>query len=470
MVGKRRRIRRYTVSEAAQDYIDRGFSVVPLNERSKSTNVHWGDTEFAAEDFLPSNNIAVRTGGASRIVDVDLDHDLCLEFLSFLPPTGLSFGRESRPTSHLIYRVPNLEEFRIERFDTTDNEIIVEIRGNGHLTMFPPSQHPSDGYLHYVGNGNPSEVAIDDLRDSVSIMAAGVITALAWPSQGSRHSCAMALGAVLLRHRGREFADSFLGAVARAAGDEEVSDRVRTVQDSLDQLESDGPTTGIPRLVEYLGQDATTRTLQLLGIESPTTNPEPLSRDAASVLREMNQQYAAVLIGGQQKVVRLEHLSQDPLTSQGFRDLLRGQHFTDGVRNVALADFWLSQPDRNLYHGVQFAPDGGRPDYFNYFLGFSVEPHPGDASRYWDFVLEVIADGDHEIYQYLRRWLGFCFQFPERLPGTALIVRGRQGVGKSFFVKPIARLMGPYAFEISRANQLVGRFFRIYRPVLAYTY
>lgn len=167
------------VREAAQELLDRDFSVVPLNERSKDTHVHWRDTEYSAEDFSPSNNIAVRLGGTSGIIDIDLDNDHCREFLSFLPPTNLTFGRASRHVSHQIYRIHNSEEVRNERFATPEGEMIVELRGTGCLTMFPPSQHPDDGQVRYVSDGEPGETNINLLREAAAIMAAGVLIASA---------------------------------------------------------------------------------------------------------------------------------------------------------------------------------------------------------------------------------------------------------------------------------------------------
>ena len=74
-------------------------------------------------------------------MDIDIDDMEALALADlFLPKTGMEFGRKSKPRSHRIYRCQNAG--KTKRLQGPDG-VIVELRGNGGQTMFPPSVHPS---------------------------------------------------------------------------------------------------------------------------------------------------------------------------------------------------------------------------------------------------------------------------------------------------------------------------------------
>ncbi len=121
-------------------------------------------------------------------------------------------------------------------------------------------------------------------------------------------------------------------------------------------------------------------------------------------------------------------------------------------------DRWLRHSRRKTYDGIEFAPGGGREGYYNLWRGFAVEPKEGDVSLYLEFVLEVICSGDEERCEWLLNWMADVVQNPSRKPGTAVVLRGGEGIGKNVFVEQFGKLFGPAFQKVSRMEQLVGKF------------
>jgi hypothetical protein len=71
----------------------------------------------------------------------------------------------------------------------------------------------------------------------------------------------------------------------------------------------------------------------------------------------------------------------------------------------------------------------------------------------------VIASGNKEIEQYIIMWMADLVQNPGgQRPGTAIVLRGKQGTGKGSFVSELGRIIGPHYLHITNQHQLTGRF------------
>ena len=127
-------------------------------------------------------------------------------------------------------------------------------------------------------------------------------------------------------------------------------------------------------------------------------------------------------------------------------------------RWVPAVQIWLRSQSRREYEGVVFSPGRAVPGYYNLWKGFSVEPVPGDCSLFWEHVRLVICRGVEAHYLYVRKWVAHMVQRPEELPEVALVIRGSQGTGKTFFADILGDLLGPHYLMLSRMEQLTGRF------------
>jgi len=143
-----------TTLDIALGYIQRGWAPVPIPYREKSPGFHgWQNLRLTAatapERFTaPQQNVGVVLGAASGgLYDVDLD---CPEARAvapyFLPATEAVFGRAGAPNSHHLYKCPGNNDPRTAQFNDPDVEPdddtkkvrIVELRGKGSHTVFPP--------------------------------------------------------------------------------------------------------------------------------------------------------------------------------------------------------------------------------------------------------------------------------------------------------------------------------------------
>lgn len=179
---------------------------------------------------------------------------------------------------------------------------------------------------------------------------------------------------------------------------------------------------------------------------------------------EMNKKFAVVNAGGKCRVLE-EKI--DPLHGNKDFDLWQVTDFKQFYSNRYikiddkkrhLGSVWFDHPQRRGYAGIGFYPKGAPDDIYNIWGGFAVEPVEGDCSLFIEHVRENIASGDEHIYNYIIAWIADVIQNPDKLVGTALVLRGDQGVGKGVFANVLGSLFGRHYMELSQSNQLVGRF------------
>ena len=260
---------------AALAYQARGWSPVPVRLGQKSPiGNDWQKQRLTAEE-IPSrfrdgmHNVGVLLGEPSgNLVDIDLDAPEAAGLAdALLPPTDFIFGRKSKPRSHRFYRTT--ETRKTKQFKAPDGTMLVELRATGGQTVVPPSIHPSGERVEFDCNGGPVSIAGQDLERAVSRLAAATLLARSWPKQGSRHQAALALAGGLLRAGwSTEEAAIFIHAVAEAAGDEEVEDRVQAVASTGTRLDGGGDATGWPQLIELVGKKTVDAVVKWLGIRS----------------------------------------------------------------------------------------------------------------------------------------------------------------------------------------------------------
>lgn len=256
----------------------RGFALIPVPFRQKRPVTHdWQDLRLDEAGirtaFRDRSNVGVLLGEPSGgLTDVDLD---CSEAralaLVLLPPTNLRSGRASAPGSHWFYRMRSPLKTRkyIDPLGATgdDRAMLVELRSTGSQTLVPPSVHPLGEGIVWASDGEPAEVEAEELRHAVARIAAGALLARSWPTMGSRHQAALALGGGLLRAGWAvdETAD-FIWHIARVAGDEEADDRRRAVHSTADRIPAGQHTTGWPTLATVLDPRVLDSVRKWLGI------------------------------------------------------------------------------------------------------------------------------------------------------------------------------------------------------------
>ncbi len=266
------------IERQARICLRRGNQVVPVPAGQKGPRLHeWQKLQLHEADievyFGETDNIGVILGSASHgLVDIDLDTPEAMRAARFfLPETDRIHGRPSKPRSHLFYECEPPP--KPAKFMDADGTAIVECRSNGQQTLIPPSFHPSGERYKWEATGQPARVDARVLIRQVSRLAACALVARHWLSKGARHELTLALSGSLLRSNwAQEEVEHFVTAAAFASmTDEEWKVREKNVKSSLTRLATGKPTTGIPKLASFLGDDVVSKFLEWLEI-SPDVN------------------------------------------------------------------------------------------------------------------------------------------------------------------------------------------------------
>jgi hypothetical protein len=124
------------------------------------------------------------------------------------------------------------------------------------------------------------------------------------------------------------------------------------------------------------------------------------------------------------------------------------------------ATLWLSHPERREYEGIEFAPPGitARAGYFNLWQGFSVEPRAGECGKFLAHIRDNVAQGDAFLYNWIIGYFAQIAQQPGVKLGTALALRGPQGVGKTKVGEVFGSLFGSHYQLVADPRYVTGQF------------
>ena len=272
------------ILEIALNYKRRGWQPIPIAHRSKNPNFSGWQNFTATEKDLPNyfngkpQNIGVLLGAKSNgLVDIDLDSPEAVKIADyFLPETEAVFGRESKMRSHRLYYCESekFEKFNNPFLISSNDEIerkracIVELRtGDGLQTVFPGSTHESGESVSWMTDGEPPKVDAQILRGAVARLASACLISSFW-RDGIRNELNLALSGALLRN-GFDVAETknFIRAVGAAANDEEISDRIKSIDATARKIESGEKVFGFPRLAQLTDKKLVETVCKWLEIE-----------------------------------------------------------------------------------------------------------------------------------------------------------------------------------------------------------
>lgn len=158
-----------TLRDSALYYHKLGFAVVPLVPRQKRPATERGFNEWAESEQeieyawgrQPSFNVGASMGAPSGniiCIDIDIDDDKGYDGMEFLRKWEREHGElpetvsaiTGRGGSHLFYRVDR------EVRPSTNDELHIDIRGDGSGIVLPPSVHPDTG-REYQWENHPED-------------------------------------------------------------------------------------------------------------------------------------------------------------------------------------------------------------------------------------------------------------------------------------------------------------------------
>jgi hypothetical protein len=183
------------VIEIVRQHIREGIRPVPIPYREKRPIItDWLSLVITEENLgqffngSPTNVGAILGTASGGLQDVDLDCNEALKLArTWLPPTR-TFGRASNPTSHYLYRSPDLAREGTKGFDdplaklTGRKGKLLELRSNGGQTVLPGSTHKDTGEI--IEWDNPSvpfaECSRAELERITAEIAAGCCILRYW--------------------------------------------------------------------------------------------------------------------------------------------------------------------------------------------------------------------------------------------------------------------------------------------------
>lgn len=126
------------------------------------------------------------------------------------------------------------------------------------------------------------------------------------------------------------------------------------------------------------------------------------------------------------------------------------------------SNLWnIYNENSNLFriNGIKF--NTNESGYFNVFQGFKYHgfENVGLANKWKEFVKQIICNNREDLYQYVQHWVSYIIRNPGLKTGTALIMKGLQGIGKGTFSQVLCKLFDGYvAPNITDMNELTGSF------------
>jgi hypothetical protein len=443
--------------EDIEALIAAGWSPVPiLKGRKNPIDPDWQNKTYAPEHFPEDANVGVHCGEKSGWrVDVDLDGKEAIAVArELLPDTGLVHGRPGKPLSHRWYRA---EKAETKQFTDLNGVMLVELRSNGGQTVVPPSTHQSGEAITWVEQRSPLTIDAPVLLHHVRAVAIAALLAQNWPT-GGRHAASGPLAGFLLRVGFEEaLVVRIIEQAARAAGDDEVKDRVRVAEDTCRNHAAGKKTTGAPRLAELMPR----------GAEIVKKVYQWMEREGDDALEQLNEIHFVAQLGSD-TVVGTERDNGRPPTFSSFEQF-RLRYYNRFIGKKKLGEFWLEHRHRRTYREVVFAPPPltCQEDDYNLWTGFTVEPDPNPVPedrcpRFLDHLWRVICNGDADIFNYLLDHLALIVQRPGdiKATGIAVVMRGDAGAGKGTFVELFGSLfgVGRHYIQVDKQKHLTGAF------------
>jgi hypothetical protein len=172
-----------------------------------------------------------------------------------------------------------------------------------------------------------------------------------------------------------------------------------------------------------------------------------IKADYEQAIDALNERYAIVTLGSQTVVAqflhdgRIDFFKFDELKRRLIKEWIDVPVPGKAPKRRPLADTWLRSSRGNQYSRAICGMPGRLPEPgpndLNLWRGFTIEPKPGDWSSVFEFIRTIICNGDADTFAYVLNWMAALIQRPGERGHSALIMLGREGIGKGFFADQV---------------------------------
>jgi len=140
---------------------------------------------------------------------------------------------------------------------------------------------------------------------------------------------------------------------------------------------------------------------------------------------------------------------------------------------TTIGNIWMTHPKRKSYSTIIFDPDPShttKKENFNLYQGLRISTNDLNEiietqvdymniiKPITDHILKVWCNNDSCVYDYVIRWLASATLKPWHKIGTALVLVGGEGCGKSMVVDAIGHIFGSHYLHIMDMEDMLGKF------------
>lgn len=186
--------------------------------------------------------------------------------------------------------------------------------------------------------------------------------------------------------------------------------------------------------------------------------------EVEKILRRWNDRFALVDVGSASILDSEKDWTDSPFTKLDTWKVISSNQkilVSDGTgqKMESISKLWLEWSQRKTYTGVVFDPAMPKNSTkYNLFKGFKTQERKGDWSLLKQHIYEVLCHENDEFYDWIMTWFAHLVQRPWEKKGSALIVRGVKGAGKTTVFEFLEQMVAPYAITSSQPEHITGKF------------
>jgi hypothetical protein len=192
--------------------------------------------------------------------------------------------------------------------------------------------------------------------------------------------------------------------------------------------------------------------------KSPIQLGHPDDADPLRVaMHELNLRHFVAKVGGGVFVFdeQDESILTDAMSFAAFRQFNAGHK----ISGKSVATEWLSSSGRRTYSSLVFDPSGNCAEgNYNTWRGLAVEPKQGKCGKILAHIRDVWCGGDAAQFEYVLKWTALLVQRPWSKPEVALVLKSKEGTGKTIIVHILLDIFGVHGFTTAQKDQVAGRF------------
>ncbi len=219
------------------------------------------------------------------------------------------------------------------------------------------------------------------------------------------------------------------------------------------------------------GAMAAEQVSQALAVAAPAPKSRRRYAETAKIaaaIERLNLSFAMVKVGGRCSVICEERApdGRSVIELMPISDFkiwhANEQYRARSGKYEGVGALWVGHKLRRSYSNLVFAPEGAPEGAYNLWRGFTVVPSDRDPWKacptFMDHLRTNVARGDEALFNWVCAWFAHMVQRPAERIGTALVLRGRQGTGKTKVGQVIGSLFPDHWVLVASARYLVGQF------------